>query len=800
MAGLAKFNFSIEQLYPAAGPLRINTCGNPDCVNFGHLPNFGHKLLPQRNRACPTRKAIRTAQQRRPGRYILAGGNNDHPRVSTAFEFAADPHEWQDQRKLRCLAMLRNGTICKNGFQILSEDHLGAEIDRLRNQNGVLDGPACGCCGRRFLAAPEEFSMNGAHQRTKTRTGETISRSAIPKSVRVIHKPCKGKPGARIAISVPHVRQKGTEDNLRILHALLNSAGVLDVQRMIGAAARGQKIGISRIYDRIAWFEQVFLAYEREMLRRWREKIEASGKPVTHRLSHDDLVLTVNWETATDRRNTKLNCSVTADATSGYVYRIDVDFDPRARPLDIFNETYLDANGMPANLRREYRRKSRKKPETAPFFGWQRPTGRFHESQFFAACRNELIAFQKTAMRKLPRQDAADRQVRQDLRDRIAHDMEQIRVIAEDWFGFVGDNGDLRGSFRGSTTRDIYTKAAHFFLIREMLPPGQIILTTEQEATLPGILPHVFEQEIRDNRFVWLMMTFDKKAKKPDILRKVKGYRKDRWQFYNDGMYDGRFTEKTKPAVVTKAYIAATMTVATSPAGGPFPISNFHGSAFPQLWLRAPTQSSGEIDKVVGFPIVAPWLRHRLKVLPFNPTVLDDELREDLAEHVWNATLQPASTFMNSIRQRLSSAPRAEAGGARLKGTYVQDAVYNPKTLISLLNIFRVHYNYFEPRAYATPWAEGMDTGAKAGKTRNLKYPGTEDVIAVPQTMRHRPIRRTPAMRHGIEAYVRGAKGDKAVPNLYRLIYRPWLYANTKVGTKLNRSRKDPKPAEMRPT
>jgi hypothetical protein len=91
-----------------------------------------------------------------------------------------------------------------------------------------------------------------------------------------------------------------------------------------------------------------------------------------------------------------------------------------------------------------------------------------------------------------------------------------------------------------------------------------------------------------------------------------------------------------------------------------------------------------------------------------------------------------------------------------------------------------------------------MDTGTKAGKTRNLKYPGTEDVIAVPQTMRHRPIRRTPAMRHGIEAYIRGAKGDKAVPNLYRLIYRPWLYANTKLGTKLNRSRKDPKPAEVR--
>ncbi|WP_268807982.1 hypothetical protein [Roseisalinus antarcticus] len=40
----------------------------------------------------------------------------------------------------------------------------------------------------------------------------------------------------------------------------MNSAGLLDVRRIVGATATGQKIGISRIYDRIWWFEQVFLA------------------------------------------------------------------------------------------------------------------------------------------------------------------------------------------------------------------------------------------------------------------------------------------------------------------------------------------------------------------------------------------------------------------------------------------------------------------------------------------------------------------------------------------------------------
>jgi hypothetical protein len=225
----------------------------------------------------------------------------------------------------------------------------------------------------RLLDRPDEFVLNGAHERTKDDEGNPAKRNATPKSIRVIHAPCRGKKGARFSVSVPHAGQQNTADNLRILGAVLNSAGIADIQRIIGAPGNGKSISVQRIYDRIAWFEEVFLAYEREMLRRWRKKVEKDGSPLEHRLSHDDLVLTVNWETATDRRNTQLNCAVTADATSGYVYRLDVDFDPGAAPLDLFNETYLDASGNPKNIRQSYGGTTAR---TAPSFSWQRPTGR----------------------------------------------------------------------------------------------------------------------------------------------------------------------------------------------------------------------------------------------------------------------------------------------------------------------------------------------------------------------------------------------------------------------------------------
>src|SRR5690606_33184550 len=145
----------------------------------------------------------------------------------------------------------------------------------------------------------------------------------------------------------------------------------------------------------------------------------------------------------------------------------------------------------------------------------------------------------------------------------------------------------------------------------------------------------------------------------------------------------GRFDPDTDVETVTKAFIAERMTVAVrggqTPA--PFATSNYQVPAFPKIWLRAPTQASGELDKVVGFPVVPRALRRQLKELPFDAKDLDDDLREDLSDLIYKATLQPASTFMNSLRERLSAAARAGTGGARVGGSYIQGAIFNPKTL-----------------------------------------------------------------------------------------------------------------------
>lgn len=791
MDDVAEFNFSISDLYPGPGQYRLNTCTNPDCSNFGepHVFPATRRAKWREDRPDLSQQDLNFVATHGPGAYILAGTKDVHERTTAVLDFKGAPLRWFDRRSIQCNGITNEGAICGTKHPLLSPRHLDEEVERLRNYNGVLDGPACKACNTRFLDKPDEFVLNGAHVRTKDSKGKPLKRKATPSSIRLVHTPCRGKPGARFSVSLPHADQEITSDNLDILAAILNSAGIRDIQRIVGAASKGKTIGMSRIYNRILWLEEVFLSYEREMLRRWKEAVEKSGEKIEHRLSHDDLVLGVNWETATDRRNTQLNCSITADARSGYVYRIDVDFDPRVAPLDFFTASYLTPDGAPKDLVEIYRKPTG--DYAVPKMSWQRPTGRLHEPQFFAACINELRAFTFDVKRKIPKRDLAQKP----LRDRLLEETEErialLGTIAKDFFGFPVPDDDNRGSFKGSTTRDLYTKAAHFILVKEILPPGKIVLTTEQEGTLPLIIPHIFKDEIERDEFAWLAMSFDKKAKKPERVAKVKEYRQEFRAFRTGGTYDGRFDPDGDVEDILRAFIADRMFSITADAARtqPFAISNYNTRAFPKLWVKSPTQASGEIDKIVGFPILPRHTRRPLKRIKFNEESLSPEIREELAEWVFKATLQPVSTFMNSVRERISPAARASSGGARLTRTYVQGAVFNPRTLIALLNIFRVYYNFFEPRTYASPYDEIDDLIDPPKPVRkSIKVPGTKEVIELHPRLRRSPPRATPAMRHGMDAMTKRKNGKDDPPDIHRILYRPWMFAGTKLGARFDAS------------
>lgn len=157
----------------------------------------------------------------------------------------------------------------------------------------------------------------------------------------------------------------------------------------------------------------------------------------------------------------------------------------------------------------------------------------------------------------------------------------------------------------------------------------------------------------------------------------MKECRKARKQFHNDGMFAGRFDLGTDEQPVSEAFIADRMETTVRGTSVPFQIANYQ-SGIPSLRVRSPTQASGEIDKTIGFRILPRHLRRALKDVPFDQEKLDPDLRDELAPWIYEATRQPVSTFMNSLREMLGAADRAGSGGARMGGSYIQGALLIP--------------------------------------------------------------------------------------------------------------------------
>ena len=197
------------------------------------------------------------------GSYKLhSTSNEDQRRVSQAFEYRAPPYlEGQPTSPVS----VRATAGCDVGFSLLSNEHLLDEVDRLRGHNGVLAGPGCKACGRPYLQARMSSSVKGANGST---------------GIRLIHRPCRKKPGGRFTISLDH-SARATAENVQILQALVNGAGVNDLVRMLRhreavapAASAGSMIGSSG-------FRSVLLAFEREQLRRWQEENDAQANAST---------------------------------------------------------------------------------------------------------------------------------------------------------------------------------------------------------------------------------------------------------------------------------------------------------------------------------------------------------------------------------------------------------------------------------------------------------------------------------------------------------------------------------------
>ncbi|WP_050525553.1 hypothetical protein [Pseudorhodobacter aquimaris] len=150
-----------------------------------------------------------------------------------------------------------------------------------------MEGPFCGNCGTAYLEKPEEFIFNGANGQPSRKVGHKKGSVPRARSVRVIHKPCKGLPGARFTVLSEHCRQKKHDKNIEILSLLANGTSLHDIRRILRTPRGETEPGMSRRdNNRIFWLERTLLAYEKAQLAEWRKRVKRlrikGGKPYTH--------------------------------------------------------------------------------------------------------------------------------------------------------------------------------------------------------------------------------------------------------------------------------------------------------------------------------------------------------------------------------------------------------------------------------------------------------------------------------------------------------------------------------------
>jgi transposase-like protein len=263
---------TLPRIPPAVFGFQSNFCRNPKCGNFGVPPG------PPGKRGRPAAGAATT---RKPGDYTVVAKGKALP-------------------SLEC-------NLCGETF--LMQSNL-AVVEELLRISAYLE-PVLPQCPNESCTLSKE-PPNAAHS---TRYG--VNAHGTPRFRCVgCRKVFAFKYGGR-----PTKRQRNTHQNRDIFVHLMNAMPLRRIIKVLG-------ISPAQLYDRID-----FLYDQCQMFAGERERALLSRTDLgTRYLSVDRQKLMVNWHSKRIRKNTVLMSIASADQVSGYVFGVNVNFDPDMDP------------------------------------------------------------------------------------------------------------------------------------------------------------------------------------------------------------------------------------------------------------------------------------------------------------------------------------------------------------------------------------------------------------------------------------------------------------------------------------
>ncbi|MFC1502737.1 hypothetical protein ACFL53_00040 [Pseudomonadota bacterium] len=267
-----------ERIPEGVDGIQVNTCKNPQCGQFG--------LLPQKTSISIIHKNGDSQHSKRDPHYAISGLGKGLP-------------------GLKCKA-------CNQITPIKSNRCVNDELKRISAYLSFKD-----------LSCPNESCVN--HKVTISESSEQYYRyGSTNMSQRYQCKKCK----KTFSTSSKRRKQRRSEINRRLYEELMNKA---PVQRIL------EKLDISpsTFYHKVDWLHEQAMGFVRERELKLIESLSADRLY----LSTDRQVLATNWITRKDKRNTELLGIATADNRSGYVFGWHFNYDHRLEPQEIENET-----------------------------------------------------------------------------------------------------------------------------------------------------------------------------------------------------------------------------------------------------------------------------------------------------------------------------------------------------------------------------------------------------------------------------------------------------------------------------
>ena len=209
-------NLSLGQ---SVGDLNVNTCGNPDCGNYGVAPD--PRFVPGGLRQGRERRrdafVADPGHARGVGRYKLSSASN-LGWIGSAATSSIRTSARLEGRAARLLAATASAASRPRSCRTST-----SEIERLASQNGLLDGPCCGACARPSTRPTQVF--NGVNDRAAK--GPKVGGL----SVRLI---CRGQKGARSRRSTAASRIAAPDP------PTANGTGINDLRRVLEGPRRGR--------------------------------------------------------------------------------------------------------------------------------------------------------------------------------------------------------------------------------------------------------------------------------------------------------------------------------------------------------------------------------------------------------------------------------------------------------------------------------------------------------------------------------------------------------------------------------